>query len=405
MSSAAGERVRRSNFVYGSTKAGLDGFYLGLGEALREFGVRVLVIRPGQVRTTTIEHWKPRRQGSAVHRRQGGRRRAGGHGIGQGQGTGMGAGSVQVRDDGVAARSAAHLPQAPHLRSPGSMMRGALAVLGQMAVAAAVAVIVAAVSLVAIARVEWPAYNSSNQLHALTTVGQFVCLAGLLAAGWLWRRGRRFAARAGALLFLSAFSVVTLAMPLGATKLYLFGISVDQQFRTEYLTRLTDTAALRDMTYFGLPPFYPAGWFWIGGRTRRADRHTGLGDVQAVGDHLDRRRDRARFRVVGEHDSVRVRADRHDGDGRRDAGVLLRRAVRRVITVLLPPVLVLAWSGLRGRIAVGRLGGGRRRRPVPRRRRVCSTRCCSATPRSPWRSWRWRWPSPAAAWNHCCGSR
>ncbi|OBI75361.1 decaprenylphospho-beta-D-erythro-pentofuranosid-2-ulose 2-reductase [Mycobacterium sp. E740] len=59
MSSAAGERVRRSNFVYGSTKAGLDGFYLGLGEALREYGVRVLVIRPGQVRTTTtIEHWK-----------------------------------------------------------------------------------------------------------------------------------------------------------------------------------------------------------------------------------------------------------------------------------------------------------------------------------------------------------
>ncbi|KWX66407.1 decaprenylphospho-beta-D-erythro-pentofuranosid-2-ulose 2-reductase [Mycobacterium sp. NAZ190054] len=59
MSSAAGERVRRSNFVYGSTKAGLDGFYLGLGEALSEFGVHVLVIRPGQVRTTTtIEHWK-----------------------------------------------------------------------------------------------------------------------------------------------------------------------------------------------------------------------------------------------------------------------------------------------------------------------------------------------------------
>ncbi|MFV0494214.1 decaprenylphospho-beta-D-erythro-pentofuranosid-2-ulose 2-reductase [Mycobacterium sp.] len=51
MSTVAGERVRRSNFVYGSTKAGLDGFYLGLGEALREYGVRVLVIRPGQVRT------------------------------------------------------------------------------------------------------------------------------------------------------------------------------------------------------------------------------------------------------------------------------------------------------------------------------------------------------------------
>src|ERR1700755_1120007 len=59
MSSAAGERVRRSHFVYGSTKAGLDGVCLGLGEALREYGVRVLVIRPGQVRTTTtVEHWK-----------------------------------------------------------------------------------------------------------------------------------------------------------------------------------------------------------------------------------------------------------------------------------------------------------------------------------------------------------
>ncbi|HTX94636.1 MAG TPA: decaprenylphospho-beta-D-erythro-pentofuranosid-2-ulose 2-reductase [Mycobacterium sp.] len=58
MSSAAGERVRRSNFVYGSTKAGLDGFYLGLSEALRQYGVHVLVIRPGQVRTRMSAHIK-----------------------------------------------------------------------------------------------------------------------------------------------------------------------------------------------------------------------------------------------------------------------------------------------------------------------------------------------------------
>lgn len=50
-SSVAGEMVRRANFVYGSTKAGLDGFYRMLGEALRGTGVRVLVVRPGQVRT------------------------------------------------------------------------------------------------------------------------------------------------------------------------------------------------------------------------------------------------------------------------------------------------------------------------------------------------------------------
>ena len=51
LSSVAGERVRRSNFVYGSTKAGFDGFYLGLGEALRGTGVRVLVVRPGFVKS------------------------------------------------------------------------------------------------------------------------------------------------------------------------------------------------------------------------------------------------------------------------------------------------------------------------------------------------------------------
>ncbi len=51
LSSVAGERIRRSNFVYGSTKAGLDGFYRGLGEALRGSGVRVLVVRPGFVRS------------------------------------------------------------------------------------------------------------------------------------------------------------------------------------------------------------------------------------------------------------------------------------------------------------------------------------------------------------------
>ncbi|RMB61964.1 decaprenylphospho-beta-D-erythro-pentofuranosid-2-ulose 2-reductase [Tessaracoccus antarcticus] len=51
MSSVAGQRVRRSNFVYGATKAGFDAFYRNLGEALSPSGVHVLVVRPGQVRT------------------------------------------------------------------------------------------------------------------------------------------------------------------------------------------------------------------------------------------------------------------------------------------------------------------------------------------------------------------
>jgi decaprenylphospho-beta-D-erythro-pentofuranosid-2-ulose 2-reductase len=51
LSSVAGERVRRSNFVYGSTKAGMDGFFLGLGEAVKPDGVQVVVVRPGFVKT------------------------------------------------------------------------------------------------------------------------------------------------------------------------------------------------------------------------------------------------------------------------------------------------------------------------------------------------------------------
>jgi decaprenylphospho-beta-D-erythro-pentofuranosid-2-ulose 2-reductase len=51
LSSVAGYRVRRSNFVYGAAKAGLDGFALGLCEALRGSGASLHVVRPGFVRT------------------------------------------------------------------------------------------------------------------------------------------------------------------------------------------------------------------------------------------------------------------------------------------------------------------------------------------------------------------
>jgi galactan 5-O-arabinofuranosyltransferase len=227
-------------------------------------------------------------------------------------------------------------------------MRSALAVLGQMAVAVAVAVVVAVISLVAISRVEWPAYNSSNQLHALTTVGQFACLAGLLASGWLWRRGRQWLARAFALVFLSTFSVVTLAMPLGATKLYLYGISVDQQFRTEYLTRLTDTAGPHDMTYYGLPPFYPPGWFWIGGRLAALTgtpawemfKPWAITSVAiAVVLALVLWASMIRFEYALIVSTATAAATLAYSPAEPYAAI---------IAVLLPPVFVLAWSGLRG---------------------------------------------------------
>lgn len=48
-SSIAGVRVRRANYVYGSAKAGLDGFCGGLADALYGSGVHLLVVRPGFV--------------------------------------------------------------------------------------------------------------------------------------------------------------------------------------------------------------------------------------------------------------------------------------------------------------------------------------------------------------------
>jgi decaprenylphospho-beta-D-erythro-pentofuranosid-2-ulose 2-reductase len=51
LSSVAGERARRANFIYGSSKAGLDVFAQGLGDALHGTGVHVMVVRPGFVRS------------------------------------------------------------------------------------------------------------------------------------------------------------------------------------------------------------------------------------------------------------------------------------------------------------------------------------------------------------------
>ncbi|WP_298347748.1 SDR family NAD(P)-dependent oxidoreductase [Ferrimicrobium sp.] len=57
LSSVAGEQVRRSNYLYGAAKAGLDGFALGLADRLHPT-VQVLVVRPGFV-TTVMTKGRP----------------------------------------------------------------------------------------------------------------------------------------------------------------------------------------------------------------------------------------------------------------------------------------------------------------------------------------------------------
>lgn len=139
--------------------------------------------------------------------------------------------------------------------------------LGTLVIAVVVGAVVALAGLKVIDAVDWPAYNSSNVTRALTTAGQAIAIAVVVAVALLYRYGRaRVAIPFLSAAAMSGFVTVTLGMPLGATRLYLFGLSVDQEFRTEYLTRMTSSPRLADMTYVDLPPYYPAGWFWWGGR-------------------------------------------------------------------------------------------------------------------------------------------
>ncbi len=55
LSSVAGDRGRKSNYVYGSSKAGLSAFLAGLRNRIDREGVRVMTIKPGPVKTAMTQ--------------------------------------------------------------------------------------------------------------------------------------------------------------------------------------------------------------------------------------------------------------------------------------------------------------------------------------------------------------
>lgn len=59
LSSVAGERVRRSNAVYGASKAGIDAFAQALDHELSEAGASLLVVRPGFVHSKMTAGLQP----------------------------------------------------------------------------------------------------------------------------------------------------------------------------------------------------------------------------------------------------------------------------------------------------------------------------------------------------------
>jgi galactan 5-O-arabinofuranosyltransferase len=130
------------------------------------------------------------------------------------------------------------------------------------------AVVAAVVSLLlqfAVARlgISEPSYAP----EALAAVGSALVLAVLfLLLAFGHRRSPRWARLAGAWVALSAFSTLALAIPLQSTRFYYGGSSVDNGFRMQYMTRMAATPGLADMNYADTSPYYPGGWFWLGGR-------------------------------------------------------------------------------------------------------------------------------------------
>lgn len=59
LSSVAGLRARRANFIYGASKAGLDAFCQGLGDSLAGSGAQVTIVRPGFVVGRMTEGMSP----------------------------------------------------------------------------------------------------------------------------------------------------------------------------------------------------------------------------------------------------------------------------------------------------------------------------------------------------------
>lgn len=144
----------------------------------------------------------------------------------------------------------------------------------RMAVAGALAAAMTLVAWFVLGSVQWPSYNNSFVLRAISTAGTTAVIAVAALTTWLWLhppkgqplpRWMRLVTHLIAYLAPAALVITTLAIPLAATRLYLEGISVDQGFRTQFLTRMTDQLGWHDMAYIDMPSFYPGLWFFSGG--------------------------------------------------------------------------------------------------------------------------------------------
>lgn len=121
---------------------------------------------------------------------------------------------------------------------------------------------VALLGVVSRLRIEQPTYAAiagAAMVGAVATAG-VVWFASTEDRAGSWRGSLASAA------LLAAIPTVWFGLVLQGTHYYLGGISIDQSFRTQALARYASTPGLVDMNYIELPSYYPAAWFWLGGR-------------------------------------------------------------------------------------------------------------------------------------------
>ena len=155
---------------------------------------------------------------------------------------------------------------------------GLMPLLGRIAGAGLLAAVVTLAAWFVLARTHLPAFSNSNVTKALASAGAVLVLLVLFLV--IFRlfhpgQGKNGRAEAGPVaravgvlvcwLAPAGLVIAVLGFPLAATRLYLGGISVDQAFRTQFLTQMTANPGFGDMAYLDIPSFYPRLWFLAGG--------------------------------------------------------------------------------------------------------------------------------------------
>ncbi len=108
----------------------------------------------------------------------------------------------------------------------------------------------------------------SNGPEALAVLGTAVLLVLVFGAVLLgrWFPKARWLRLGGVWVTLTTLSTLALALPLQGTRFYYGGSDGDNAFRMQYMTRMAENLLPADMNYANIPPYYPSGWFWLGGR-------------------------------------------------------------------------------------------------------------------------------------------